>query len=99
MPASPELSSSVSRISAVPPPNIVWNASEKLWLMLLNASSNFSRETKSNSVIACCVSAIDCSKSSRSRVKKVNLCSHSLYSSSAIMFTAPIDSIRSFISR
>jgi len=48
--------------------------------MRLNASSNFSRETKSNSVIACCVSAIDLQQISRSRVRNVNLCSHSLYS-------------------
>ena len=33
MPASPELSASVKRISAVPPPKMVWNASEKFVLM------------------------------------------------------------------
>jgi len=33
MPASPELSGSVKRISAMPPPKMVWKASEKLLLM------------------------------------------------------------------
>src|SRR3989449_6366347 len=42
---------------------------------------------------------MDCSRSSRSRVRNANRCSHSLYSSSAIIFTGPIASIRAFISR
>src|SRR6266571_4639407 len=33
IPASPELSGSVNRISAMPPPKIAWNASEKLLLI------------------------------------------------------------------
>ena len=59
----------------------------------------FLGDTRSSSAMACCVSAIDCSRSSRSRVRKVKRCSHSLNSSSAIMLTGPMDSMRCFISR
>ena len=99
MPASPELSGSVKRISAMPPPKMAWNAVEKLALMALKACSNFSLEIRSSSAMACWVSAMDCNKSSRSRVRKVKRCSHSLNSSSAIMLTAPMESMRCFISR
>ena len=44
--------------------------------------------------MACWVSVIDCRRSARSRPRKSKRCSHSLYSSSAIMLIGPIDSIR-----
>ena len=65
---------------------------------MAKASSNFWREIWSSSPMVCCVSAMDCSRSARSRSRKVKRCSHSLYSSSAIMFTGPMASTRDFIS-
>src|SRR5207245_630359 len=64
MPASPELSGSVRRISAMPPPKIVWKASEKFLFTEWKACSNLSFVTWSSSAMACCVSSMDCSKSS-----------------------------------
>ena len=58
MPASPELSGSVSRISAMPPPKMVRKA--KFLLMEWKASENFSLVARSTrSAMACCVSAMD----------------------------------------
>ena len=83
----------------MPPPKSVWNAVAKCALMTAKASSNFCRETWSSSrdgllrvgdrlqqVVAL---------AARGRSKR---CSHSLYSSSAIMLTGPMDSMRAFSS-
>src|SRR3990170_584551 len=99
IPASPEVSGSERRIWPVPPPNRVWKAVAKWELTTAKASSNFWRETWSSSAMACCVSVMDWSRSWRSRPRNTNRWSHSLYSSSAIMFTGPMDSMRVFISR
>src|SRR5215469_4753972 len=98
MPLSALFSSSVSRMNALPPPNSFLKVTWKFWLIWLNASSNFCREKVSISLMVATVFSIDWRRSFRWVSRNACRSAVSLYSSSAIMLTGPIESWRARIS-